>query len=192
MSVTGDVSDETAVQRLIEQVIERFGKIDILVNNAALYASLPWQKVTEIDVDTWDKVMAVNLRGSFLMVKHAAPHMIARRYGKIINIGSGTAFRGIPVPALRHQQGRDHCVHPSARDLGRHGDAASLRTGPVKRVSGRGHVERNSASCHASASTGGSRTSRHSSRKSPPGRNTATRTTPGQTGNSPLPMHASS
>ena len=85
MSVVGDVSDEAAVQRLIGQVIERFGKIDVLVNNAALYAPLPWQKVTEIDVDTWDKVMAVNLRGSFLMVKHAAPHMIARRCGKIIN-----------------------------------------------------------------------------------------------------------
>jgi hypothetical protein len=52
--------------------------------------------------------------------------------------------------------------------------------------------KRNSASCHASASTGGSPTSRHSSRKSPPGRKTATRTTPAQTGNSPLPMHASS
>jgi NAD(P)-dependent dehydrogenase (short-subunit alcohol dehydrogenase family) len=69
MSITCDVSHEAAVQSLIDQVIERFGKIDVLVNNAALYAPLPEQKVTEIDVDTWDKVMAVNLRGSFLMVK---------------------------------------------------------------------------------------------------------------------------
>jgi NAD(P)-dependent dehydrogenase (short-subunit alcohol dehydrogenase family) len=96
MSVICDVSDEAAVQRLIGQIIERFGKVDILVNNAALYAPLPWQTVTEIDVATWDNVMAVNLRGPFLMVKHMVPHMIARRYGKIINIGSGTAFRGIP------------------------------------------------------------------------------------------------
>ena len=63
MSITCDVSDEAAVQSLIDQVIERFGKIDVLVNNAALYAPLPEQKVTDIDVDTWDKVMAVNLRG---------------------------------------------------------------------------------------------------------------------------------
>jgi len=57
---------------------------------------LQWQKVTCIDVYAWDRVMAVNPRGSFLMVKHAAPHIIARRYGKIINSSLGTAFRGIP------------------------------------------------------------------------------------------------
>jgi NAD(P)-dependent dehydrogenase (short-subunit alcohol dehydrogenase family) len=54
------------------------------------------QKFTEIDVDLWDKVMAVNLRGPFLMAKHVAPEMAKRKYGKIINIGSGTAVRGIP------------------------------------------------------------------------------------------------
>lgn len=123
MSVITDVSDEAAVQRLIGQVIERFGKIDILINNAALYASLPWQKVTEIDVDTWDKVMAVNLRGSFLMVKHAAPHMIARRYGKIINIGSGTTFRGIPsfLHYVTSKGGIITFTRALSRELGQHG-----------------------------------------------------------------------
>ncbi|HEY6703864.1 MAG TPA: SDR family NAD(P)-dependent oxidoreductase, partial [Xanthobacteraceae bacterium] len=95
-SVVADVSDETAVTRLVAATVERFGKIDVLVNNAALYAPLQETKCTEIDAQLWDKVMAVNLRGPFLMVKHAVPHMIAQGYGKIINIGSGTAFRGIP------------------------------------------------------------------------------------------------
>jgi NAD(P)-dependent dehydrogenase (short-subunit alcohol dehydrogenase family) len=123
MSITCDVSDEAAVQSLIDQVIERFGKIDVLVNNAALYAPLPEQKVTDIDVDTWDKVMAVNLRGSFLMVKHAAPHMIARRYGKIINVGSGTAFRGIPsfLHYVTSKGGIMAFTRALSRELGQHG-----------------------------------------------------------------------
>jgi NAD(P)-dependent dehydrogenase (short-subunit alcohol dehydrogenase family) len=95
-SMTFDVSDETQCKALVDKTLERFGKIDILVNNAALYAPLPNLPVTEIDVELWDQVMAVNIRGPFLMVKHVAPHMIARRYGKIINIGSGTVARGIP------------------------------------------------------------------------------------------------
>jgi NAD(P)-dependent dehydrogenase (short-subunit alcohol dehydrogenase family) len=95
-SAVADVSDEGAVKTLVAATMERFGRIDILVNNAALFAPLAEQKCTEIDARVWDKVMAVNLRGPFLMVKHVAPHMQAQGYGKIINIGSGTAFRGIP------------------------------------------------------------------------------------------------
>ena len=91
-----DVSDEGAVKRLVARTLDRFGQIDVLVNNAALYAPLHEQKFTEIEVDLWDKVMAVNLRGPFLMAKHVAPEMAKRHYGKIINIGSGTAVRGIP------------------------------------------------------------------------------------------------
>jgi NAD(P)-dependent dehydrogenase (short-subunit alcohol dehydrogenase family) len=94
-SVT-DVSDEGAVKNLVAQTVERFGKIDILVNNAALFAPLAEQKVLDIDVALWDRVMAINVRGVFLMTKHVAPHMIARKYGKIINISSGTVARGIP------------------------------------------------------------------------------------------------
>src|SRR5262245_21334860 len=95
-STIADVGDEISVKALVAATMERFGKIDVLVNNAALYAPLQETKCTGIDAALWGKVMAVNLRGPFLMVKHVAPHMIAQGYGKIINIGSGTAFRGIP------------------------------------------------------------------------------------------------
>jgi NAD(P)-dependent dehydrogenase (short-subunit alcohol dehydrogenase family) len=94
-SVT-DVSDEGAVKKLVADTVERFGKIDILVNNAALFAPLQEQKVLDIDVVLWDRVMAINVRGVFLMTKHVAPRMIAQKYGKIINISSGTVARGIP------------------------------------------------------------------------------------------------
>ncbi len=91
-----DVSDEDFVKRLVAATMGRFGQIDILVNNAALFAPLQEQPFADIDVALWDRVMAINVRGLFLMAKHVAPHMIARRTGKIINIGSGTAARGIP------------------------------------------------------------------------------------------------
>jgi NAD(P)-dependent dehydrogenase (short-subunit alcohol dehydrogenase family) len=118
-----DVSDEASVKSLVGQTIERFGRIDVLVNNAALFAPLPEQKCTDIDVATWDKVMAVNLRGPFLMVKHAAPHMIAQRYGKIINIGSGTALRGIPwfLHYVTSKGGITGMTRALARELGEHG-----------------------------------------------------------------------
>ena len=95
-SFTFDVSDEKAVKQLVAKTIDRFGKIDVLVNNAALFATLPYKPMGEIDVELWDKVMAVNVRGPFLMAKHVVPHMREKRRGKIINIGSGTAKKGMP------------------------------------------------------------------------------------------------
>ncbi len=91
-----DVSEEAQVAALVASTLDRFGQIDILVNNAAVYSTLPPVKVTDIDTALWDKVMAVNVRGPFLMVKHTAPHMIARKSGKIVNIASGTAYKGLP------------------------------------------------------------------------------------------------
>jgi hypothetical protein len=114
-SAIADVSDEAAVKALVAETMERFGKIDILVNNAAVYATLPEAKCTDIDVAMWDRVMAVNLRGPFLMVKHVTPHMMAQGYGKIINIGSGTAFKGHPeVLALCDVERRHHGLYPGA------------------------------------------------------------------------------
>jgi NAD(P)-dependent dehydrogenase (short-subunit alcohol dehydrogenase family) len=123
LSVVCDVGDEGSVKQLVARAIERFGKVDVLVNNAALFAPLQETKCTEIDVDLWDRVMAVNLRGPFLLVKHVAPHMIARRYGKIINIGSGSAFRGIPwmLHYVTSKGGVMAFTRALSRELGEHG-----------------------------------------------------------------------
>jgi NAD(P)-dependent dehydrogenase (short-subunit alcohol dehydrogenase family) len=96
ISVTGDVSNEGDVARAVEAVIAAFGRIDILVNNAAYMSAVPIVPHAELTVETWDRVMAVNLRGPFLMVKHVTPHMTRAGYGKIINIGSATANKGVP------------------------------------------------------------------------------------------------
>jgi NAD(P)-dependent dehydrogenase (short-subunit alcohol dehydrogenase family) len=118
-----DVSDEASVKDLVARTVERFGRIDVLVNNAALFAPLRQTPCTEIDASLWDRVMAVNLRGPFLMVKHVTPHMIARGYGKIINIGSGTAYRGIPwmLHYVTSKGGTLAFTRALARELGEHG-----------------------------------------------------------------------
>jgi NAD(P)-dependent dehydrogenase (short-subunit alcohol dehydrogenase family) len=123
MGAVLDVSDETSVESLVARTVERFGRIDVLVNNAALFAPLRQTKCTEIDVAVWDRVMAVNLRGPFLMVKHVVPHMIARGYGKIINVGSGTAYRGIPwmLHYVTSKGGIMAFTRALSRELGEHG-----------------------------------------------------------------------
>ena len=121
-SAVTDVSDESAVKALVAKTMDRFGKIDILVNNAALFAPLQEQKVTEIDMALWDRVMAVNIRGVFLMTKHVAPHMIAQKYGKIVNISSGTVARGIPCIAhyVTSKGAVTAFTRATSRELGEH------------------------------------------------------------------------
>jgi NAD(P)-dependent dehydrogenase (short-subunit alcohol dehydrogenase family) len=118
-----DVSDENAVKALVAKTMERFGRIDVLVNNAALFAPLQESKCTDIEVELWDRVMAINLRGPFLLVKHVAPHMAAQGYGKIINIGSGTAYRGIPwmLHYVTSKGGIMAMTRALSRELGEHG-----------------------------------------------------------------------
>src|SRR5712675_2118530 len=68
-SVKADVSDEKSVKNLVAQTIDRFGQIDVLVNNAAMYSTLKPRNFDEWDAELWDKVMAVNVRGPYLMVR---------------------------------------------------------------------------------------------------------------------------
>jgi NAD(P)-dependent dehydrogenase (short-subunit alcohol dehydrogenase family) len=96
VGVACDVSDEAQVERMVEDVVERFGRLDILVNNAGLYASLPMRPFTEIPVDEWRRVMDVNVLSMFLTCRAAVPRMREQGGGRIVNISSGTAFRGVP------------------------------------------------------------------------------------------------
>jgi NAD(P)-dependent dehydrogenase (short-subunit alcohol dehydrogenase family) len=122
-SVQFDVSKEADAKRVVEATVARWGKVDVLVNNAALFSALKPTEPWEIDVELWDRVMAINIRGPFLMVKHTVPHMIRANYGKIINIASGTAYRGIPhmahyVTSKGAMLGFTRALN---RDLGKHG-----------------------------------------------------------------------
>ena len=89
-----DVSDEGQTRAMVKKVADTFGRIDILVNNAAVYGMIVRKPFEEISVEEWDKVMAVNVRGIFLCVKAVAPYMRTQRRGKIINVTSSTFFKG--------------------------------------------------------------------------------------------------
>ncbi len=89
-----DVSDPASTKAMAQAALSAFGRIDILVNNAAIFASLEKKSFLDIESEEWDRLMAVNLRGPFECVKAVAPHMIAARSGRIINIASGTVFKG--------------------------------------------------------------------------------------------------
>jgi NAD(P)-dependent dehydrogenase (short-subunit alcohol dehydrogenase family) len=94
--IRADVSSEGDVQRLADELVERHGGVDILVNNAGLYASLAMRPFTEIPLEEWRRVMDVNVASMFLTCRALVPAMRERGGGKIVNISSGTAFRGVP------------------------------------------------------------------------------------------------
>jgi NAD(P)-dependent dehydrogenase (short-subunit alcohol dehydrogenase family) len=96
VGLTVDVSDESQVERMVEDVVERCGRIDILVNNAGLYASLEMRPFTEIPIDEWRRVMDVNVLSMFLTCRAVVPRMREQGGGRIVNISSGTPFRGVP------------------------------------------------------------------------------------------------
>jgi NAD(P)-dependent dehydrogenase (short-subunit alcohol dehydrogenase family) len=92
-----DVTDAVQVADMVARAEAAFGRVDILVNNAGLYGVLSLKPFTEISEEEWDDVMRVNVRGTFQCCKAVVPSMRRRKYGKIINISSGTQFAGIPM-----------------------------------------------------------------------------------------------
>lgn len=86
-----DVTDAGAVDKLVEKVIADLGRIDILVNSAGVFYPTP---IGETGADAYDRMVDINLKGTFLMIDAVAPHMRARRYGKIINLSSICGFMG--------------------------------------------------------------------------------------------------
>ena len=96
VAVEADVSREDDTLRMAQAAVDAFGRIDILVNNAAIYLSINRRPFYEISAEEWDRVTAVNIKGVFLCAKAVLPHMGDQGGGKIINISSNTVMAGTP------------------------------------------------------------------------------------------------
>jgi len=97
MGIECDVTKPDQIESMVSKTEEAYGKLDIMVTNAALFADLQQKSFLEIDEAEWDRVMQVNTRGVFSCVKAAVPEMKKNGYGKIVNIASGTVFKGTPM-----------------------------------------------------------------------------------------------
>lgn len=96
MGLQCDVSEEASVNKMVQETVRRFGGVDILINNAAYFMTVKKSPFWQMEVDEFDKAMAVNVRGVWLCAKAVFPYMKDRPKGKIVNISSGVALNGNP------------------------------------------------------------------------------------------------
>jgi NAD(P)-dependent dehydrogenase (short-subunit alcohol dehydrogenase family) len=118
-----DVSSESDAARMAAETVKAFGRIDILVNNAALFSTLELRPFERIEVAEWRKVMDVNTLGVFLCCRACAPHMRSGGYGRIINLASGAPLKGVPL-FLHYIASKGAVIAMTrglARELGAHG-----------------------------------------------------------------------
>jgi 3-oxoacyl-[acyl-carrier protein] reductase len=96
LAIRTDVSDPDSVQKMAAATVERFGRIDVLVNNAAIFATIPMSRAAfdKIEISEWELMMNVNVKGTWLASRAVVPQMRAQGRGKIINISSSTAIKG--------------------------------------------------------------------------------------------------
>ena len=97
LATTVDVSEQASTEAMAAAVIERFGRIDVLVNNAGWFRYATRGPFTEISVEEWDRAFAINVRGSWLCVKAVTPQMRAQGSGRIVNVSSMTVYKGNPL-----------------------------------------------------------------------------------------------
>jgi NAD(P)-dependent dehydrogenase (short-subunit alcohol dehydrogenase family) len=122
MALKVDVSDESSVQSMAADTMSRYGRIDILINNAATFGELrrPPGAFDQIPTDEWDRVIAVNVRGTWLCCAAVAPVFRQQQRGVIVNISSGTIFSGVAgmLPYVTSKAAIWGMTRALARELG--------------------------------------------------------------------------
>ena len=97
VAVRTDVTDPDSCAAMVQAAVDQFGTVDILVNNAAIYDGLTTDAFEDLDITTWDRVLAVNVKGTWLATRAVAPLMKEKGYGKIVNVSSTVAYIGPPL-----------------------------------------------------------------------------------------------
>jgi NAD(P)-dependent dehydrogenase (short-subunit alcohol dehydrogenase family) len=99
MAVLGDVSQEADARRMVEEVLSRYGRLDILINNAGAPQGADRNEIEDVPVEAWDLTMGVNAKGAFLMARAAVPAMRKAKWGRIVSVSSKAALRPGPKRA---------------------------------------------------------------------------------------------
>jgi NAD(P)-dependent dehydrogenase (short-subunit alcohol dehydrogenase family) len=131
--VVADVAREDHVKSLVDATISEFGRIDILVNNAGIAG--PTALVADVKFEDWDRTLGVNLTGAFLCAKHALPHMIKNKGGRIINITSVAGLKGYAwrSPYCASKWGMIGLTRTLAEEVGRYDITCNaIAPGPVR------------------------------------------------------------
>ncbi|MBD19556.1 MAG: dehydrogenase [Rhodospirillaceae bacterium] len=97
IGITADVTDDDQIASMVAKTVEKYGRIDGLINNAALFGKIARRRFEEIDIEEFDAVMRVNIRGVWQVSRAVINIMRNQKYGKVVNIASGTVFKGTPM-----------------------------------------------------------------------------------------------
>src|SRR5258706_919319 len=129
LGVTTDVSDSASVRAMVDAALSRFGRIDVLVNNAAVFATLKPQRFDEIPEAEWDRVMAVNVKGVWNCARAVVPAMRAQGGGRIVNVASAIVAKGTAM--LMHYVTSKGAVVAMTRALARELGPDRITVNPV-------------------------------------------------------------
>jgi pteridine reductase len=130
LAVQGDISNVSAVEKMIQTVVGHFGSLDVLVNSAAIYEKTPLDRVSEAD---WDSHLDINLKGSFFCAKFAGAQMLKQRRGKIINFADWAAVRPYAdyLPYCISKAGIIAMTRGLAKSLAPHVQVNCIAPGPI-------------------------------------------------------------
>ena len=129
IGVTCDVASQSDTEAMASATLEAFGRIDVLVNNAGIYSSLTMKPFEEIDVDEWRRVLDVNVVGQAMATGAVVPTMRRQGGGSIVNLSSGTPFKGVPF--MLHYVASKGAVNAMTKALAKELGAADIRVNAV-------------------------------------------------------------